>query len=331
MHIEGLIAAPFTPLKPDGSIHPEAICSYAELLAGNGVEGVFICGTTGEGMSLTLKERMQVAEAWSRQSRCGLKLIVHIGDTSLQTSKSLMLHAEEIGAYAVGMIGPCHFKPETVDVLVEYCRDVAAVSPKMPFYYYHMPSINGIDFSMRTFLEKAADTIPNLAGIKYTYEDLMDFHLCQALEGGRFDMLFGRDELLLCGLALGAKGAVGSTYNFAAPLYTRLMDEFHLGRLEKARALQRQSMEMIKIILSGSSSFLPAAKALMKQVGIDCGPVRLPLTNLTEARYRSMISRLEEAGFSTFCNRPGKIDAKKTKGPHLMEKLKSELFLKDLK
>lgn len=313
MPIEGLIAAPFTPMKADGSINPGEISKYADLLTANGVKGVFICGTTGEGMSLTLKERMQIAEQWSRHTRSGLKLIVHIGDTNIQTSKSLMLHAEEIGAYAVGMIGPCHFKPENVDVLVEYCREVAMVSLKTPFYYYHMPSINGIKFSMREFLEKGADQIPNLAGIKYTYEDLMDFHLCQSFEGGRFDMLFGRDELLLCGLVFGAKGAVGSTYNFAAPLYNRLIDEFNLGHLKKACALQRQSMEMIKIIMSAGGSFLPAAKALMKRIGIDCGPVRLPLANLAEQPYESMIRRLEQIEFSTFCSKQSITQGKKQK------------------
>jgi N-acetylneuraminate lyase len=211
-------------------------------------------------------------------------------------------NAQKSKAYAVGAIAPNVFKPATIDILVDYCAQIASSAPELPFYYYHMPSITGVNFSMVSFLERAAGKIPNLAGIKYTYEDLMDYYLCRTFEGGRFDILFGRDEILLCGLALGAKGAVGSTYNFAAPLYYRLINEFNSGNLEKARAWQQRSMNMIKMLASTNCSFLPAAKSLMKRFGIDCGPVRLPLTDINSRQYDLLISELEKAGFFEACS-----------------------------
>jgi N-acetylneuraminate lyase len=301
-HIEGLIAAPFTAMNSDCSINLNAIEKQAEFYSANNLAGVFICGTTGEGMSLTLAERLEIAERWCKTADKKLKVIVHVGENSIEACKKMANQAQKSGAYAVGMIAPSFFKPATVDVLVDYCAQVAASSPELPFYFYHMPSMTGVNFSMVSFLEKASGRIPNLAGIKYTYEDLMDYYLCRTFEGGKFDILFGRDEILLSGLVLGAKGAVGSTYNFAAPLYYQLISEFNSGNLEKARALQQKSMEMIKILASAGCPFLSVTKTLMKRFGVDCGPVRLPLTNVTDKQYESVISKLEKIGFFEFCD-----------------------------
>lgn len=302
MRLKGLIAAPFTAMKKDYSINLNEISKYAQLLIENNVSGVFICGTSGEGMSLTTTERKQIAEEWIKYATPDFKVIVHIGDTCIESSKLLMAHAEKIGASAVGMIGPCFFKPSSVDVLVDYCKEVASASPKMPFYYYHMPSMNGINFSMRTFLEKAVNKIPNLTGIKYTYEDLMDFHLCQKFDNSRFDMLFGRDELLLCGLTLGAKGAVGSTYNFMAPLYNEIIDKFNAGDIKSARELQGKSMEIIRVIVSSGNSFMSNCKHIMNRFGLELGTVRKPLVCTTAQQAEELNKKLDELGFADVCN-----------------------------
>jgi N-acetylneuraminate lyase len=302
MRLNGLIAAPFTAMKNDYSINLDEISKYAQLLIENNVSGVFICGTSGESMSLTTSERKQIVEEWIKYATPDFKIIVHIGSTCIESSKALMVHAEKIGASAVGMIGPCFFKPSSVDVLVDYCQTVAAASPKLPFYYYHMPSMNGINYSMRTFLEKGADKIPNLTGIKYTYEDLMDFHLCQKFDNGRFDMLFGRDELLLCGLTLGAKGAVGSTYNFMAPLYNDIIEKFNAGDIKAARALQGKSMEIIRLIVSSGNSFMSNCKHIMRRFGLELGTVRKPLVCTTNQQAEELNKKLDELGFAEVCN-----------------------------
>jgi N-acetylneuraminate lyase len=312
-HIEGLVAAPYTAMNPDCSINLKAIEKQAEFYSASNLAGVFICGTTGEGMSLTLAERLEIAERWCKTADKKLKVIVHVGENSIEACKKMANQAQKSGAYAVGMIAPSFFKPATVDVLVDYCAQVAASCPELGFYFYHMPSMTGVNFSMVSFLEKASGSIPNLAGIKYTHEDLMDYYLCKTFEGGRFDILFGRDEILLSGLVLGAKGAVGSTYNFAAPLYQQLISEFNRGNLEKARTLQQKSMEMIKILASAGCPFLAASKALMKRLTVDCGPVRLPLTDIADKQYESVIGKLEKIGFFEFCGGQTFFSKSKTK------------------
>jgi len=299
--IEGLIAAPFTPMKDDGSVNLAAIEPYADLLRRNGVAGVFACGTTGESLSLTVAERMDVARRWADVAPDGFKVIIHVGATSLRDCRALARHAAETGAYGIGAMGPCFFRPQTVEDLAAFCAEVAAAAPALPFYYYHIPGLTGVHFPMADFLEVAADAVPTLAGIKYTWEDLMDYGRCLDVAGGRFDILYGRDETLLAGLALGARGAVGSTYSFSAPLYVRMMEAFDAGDLAAARGLQRRSREMIHMLYATTRSFLPAAKNVMKIVGLDCGPVRPPLRNLTADQAEHVRAELERIGFSDYC------------------------------
>ena len=299
MHIHGLIAAPFTAMDEEGNIDLELIEKQAELLYHNGVKGAFVCGTTGESLSLTHAERKNVAARWVQVAPADFKVIVHVGHTCLPECRSLAAHAQQIGAWGIGAMGPCFFKPETVDDLVAFCAEIAAAAPHLPFYYYHMPAITGVAFPMIDFLEKAASRIPTLAGIKYTNENLMDYQACRLFQPQRYDMLFGRDEILLSALVLGARGAVGSTYNFAAPLYYQIIEAFEKGNLPRAQSLQTRSMDMVRVLQNVKGSFLAAGKAVMKYVGIDCGPVRLPLQNLAPGEYEKMVIELEELDFSS--------------------------------
>jgi N-acetylneuraminate lyase len=299
--LSGLIAAPFTPMRGDGAINPDIIEPMARLLARNGVSGAFVCGTTGESLSLTEAERMEIAAAWVNAAPEGFRVVVHVGHDSLEVSKRLAHQAEELGAAAIGSMGPCFFKPASVAELAAYCRELAAEAPSTPFYYYHIPSLTGLSFNMVDLLTTAGDLIPTLAGVKFTAEDLMDFELCRALDGGRYNMLFGRDEILLAALTLGANGAIGSTYNFAAPLYTRIIQAFDAGDLDTARSLQRRSMEMIRTIQGSQGSFLAASKALMAGLGVDCGPARPPLQNIERTELSGqLLPALRALGYEDF-------------------------------
>ena len=98
--------------------------------------------------------------------------------------------------------------------------------------------------------------LPNFAGIKYTHEDFMDFFTCLNYQGGAYDMLWGRDECMLSALVLGTKGFVGSTYNYAAPLYLKLMEAFSRNDLSEARKLQQGSINMIYLVMVSLMLFL---------------------------------------------------------------------------
>ncbi|MBL7133248.1 MAG: dihydrodipicolinate synthase family protein [Phycisphaerae bacterium] len=299
-HIEGLIVAPFTPMDANAGLAADVVEKQADFISRNGVIGVFTCGTTGEGLSLTVAERIELAERWVAAAPDGFKVIPHVGHNSLEACKTMAAHAQKIGAWGIGAMSPVFFKP-SLDELVAFCGEIAAAAPDLPFYYYHIPALTGVYHPMVGFLEAAGGKIPNLAGVKFTYEDLMDYQLCRRLDGGRFDILYGRDEILLCGLALGAKGAIGSTFNYMAPLYTRLFDAFEAGDLDTARELQDKSMQVV--LLLHKYGGVRCGKAIMKLTGLDCGPTRMPLPAFTGGEYESLQAELEEIGFFDFCAR----------------------------
>jgi N-acetylneuraminate lyase len=293
--ITGLIAAPFTPMNEDGSLNTGMIPHYVAKLKNDRLSGVFICGTTGEGMLMTPEERMQVAEKWIPEQTEKFKVIVHVGTTSGKQSQKLAKHAEQNGAYAVGCMGPLFLPPTGVDELIGFCAEVASGSPNLPFYYYHIPSISGVKVSMVEFIQKAKEQIPNLAGIKFTDNNFMDMQQCLRLESGRWDILHGYDEQLLAGLAFGAKGAVGSTYNFMAPLYYGIIKDFENGDLDAAREKQALSVRVVNV-LNKYGGAIAAGKALMKHVGVDCGPCRLPLKNMDQANYNLFVNEIQNLG-----------------------------------
>lgn len=296
--LNGLIAAPYTALHPDGSLNLDRIEAQVHSLMVNKVSAAFVCGTTGEGASLSLAERMAVAARWCEVAGPDLKVIVHVGHTCLPDAKALAVHAQAVGAFAVGTLAPFFFKPSQTADLVAYCSEVAAAAPELPFYYYHIPSMTGVHIPAVDFLQASRTRIPNLAGVKFTYENLMDFAACLRLEDGHFDALFGRDEILLAGLSLGATGAIGSTYNFAAPVYHRLLEAFTRGDLVAAQAEQARANAMIAVLLKWGG--LPAGKALMRIIGIDCGPTRLPLSCVSAEKEKELRHDLEDAGFFEF-------------------------------
>lgn len=292
--LHGLIAAPFTPFHQDGTLNENRIEAQAERLLHDGVSGAFVCGTTGEGPSMSTAERMRVTERWIA---CGqsLRIVVHVGHCSVEESRALAAHAQQKGATGVGCLSPYFFKPRSVVELSDFCALVAAAAPDLPFYYYHIPSVTGVNLSMSEFLKVASSKIPNLAGIKFTHEDLHEFLICQRMEGGRFEMLFGRDEMLLSALACGAKGAIGSTYNYIAPIYLELIRAFERGDLELARAAQAKASEIIAVMISAGG--MPAGKKMMALTGIDCGGLRLPCWNLDDEAQNRLVGALKKTAF----------------------------------
>ena len=209
---EGLISAPFTPMNDNGEVLADLIPEYYDFLEKNKVKGAFINGSTGEGVSLSQQERMKVAEKWSRRAKekKSLKVINLVGGTSYVECIEEAKYSGEIGMDAIALVAPYYFKPDDASMLVDFTGRVAEAVPEMPVFFYHIPSLTGCYISMYDFLQKAAPVIPNLAGIKYTNEDFMDFHSCLNFMDGKYEIFWGRDENLLSALVLGTRAGVKS-------------------------------------------------------------------------------------------------------------------------
>ena len=292
--LTGLVAATFTPMNGDGSLNLDRIAPMVDYLVDKGLSAVYVCGSTGEGPSMTNEERKETAAAFVSAASGRLKVVVQVGHSCLGDARSLAAHAEQIGADAVAAVAPYYFKPDSVDTLVDCLAEITAGAPQLPFYYYHIPALTGIETDLEAMLRLAADRVPTLVGIKYTATTMHEIQMLRALDGGRFDILHGRDEMLLSALAIGVRGAIGSTYNFAAPLYQRLMAAFDGGDLEEAQRCQARSVAMIREILgTGGQAGL---KAAMNLLGFDCGPVRLPLRTLDAEQISRLEQKLRSAG-----------------------------------
>lgn len=291
--LHGLVTATHTPFHTDGSLRLDIVEAQASHLARNGVGTVFIGGSTGESASLTLQERLALAERWFEVTRGStLRVVVHVGANCLEDSRTLAAQAARLGATAISALAPSYFKPRSVDVLVDSCAHIASAAPDTPFYYYDIPALTGVNLNSAEFLAKAAQRIPSLAGLKYTNPDLMTYQYC--LRSG-YDVPFGIDEHLLGALALGAKGTVGSGFNFAAPVYHRLLRAFESGHLDQARIEQFRGVQLIHCL--AQRGYMASAKALMAMLGVEVGPPRLPNPQLSAAEVHALRRDLDALGF----------------------------------
>ena len=301
--IKGLIDAPFTPFHEDGSLNLAPIPEYAALLARNGLKGVFINGSSGEGYMLTEEERMRLAEAWMAAVPEGFKVIVHVGSTSVMSSRRLAEHAQKIGAWGIGAMATPFPKIGSSEQLCRYCEEIASAAPNLPFYYYHIPAFNGAFLSMYDFLKAVDGRIPNFAGIKYTFESLYEYNRCRRYQHGKFDMLHGQDETILPCLAMGgAQGGIGGTTNYNGRCLTGILEAWEKGDLEKARQLQDFAQDVIDVICNFRGNIV-GGKRIMKLIGLDLGPNRVPFMSVTEEEEQELRRQLEAIDFFSHCNK----------------------------
>lgn len=296
LKLTGLVAATHTPFHSDGSLNLNIVEKQCEHLLRDGVSTAFIGGSTGESHSLNVDERKQLTTQWMNVIRgTDMKVVVHVGSNCLVDAAALAGHAQQSGAVAVAALSPSYFKPRNVETLVACAQQIASAAPETPFYFYDIPVLTGVSLPMPEFLALGRERIPNLAGLKFTNPDLMAFQLCLRAGDGSFDVPWGCDEFLLAAVALGATGAVGSTYNFAAPIYHRSLRAFAAGDLKSARDEQFRAVQMIQIIVR--YGFIGATKAVMAMLEVDVGPARLPNTSFTKEQAIALRSDLDSIGF----------------------------------
>jgi len=295
-HLNGYVAAPFTPMHASGDVNLDLIPDYADFLIRNGLDGVFVCGSTGEGALLSREERMAVAEKWVDACGKKMKIVVHTGGTNLRDQELLASHAEKTGAWAVAAMAPAFLAPTRNEELLALCKTVASAAPSLPFYYYHIPNLNGVHLSVPVLLKAVQNEIPNFAGVKYTSPDKSEFEHCLQVAGGQFEMLWGQDEMFLDGLVLGNKAGIGGTYNHCFRLYNRMCEAYALGQMKLCRELQQLSLLFYEVLDKYRGNIM-GGKRIMKFLGLDCGPNRLPLQNLSDQEELKLRKELEEIAF----------------------------------
>jgi N-acetylneuraminate lyase len=295
--LTGLVAATFTPFHADGRVNLDPIPAYVEYLISKGIQGMYVCGSTGEGVSLSAQERREVTEAYVKAAAGRLPVIVQVGHNSLQESKELAAHAQEVGADMISSNSPSYFKPGSVEELVGSMAELASGAPELPFYYYHIPALTGVPLDMVEFLRQGEQAIPTLVGIKFSDIFVPDFQSCFCHADGKFDILWGCDEMLLSGVVVGAAGAVGSTYSIAAPVYDEIFRAFAAGEMEAAREAMFTSVRMVKLLLKYGRATVCMKEAILPLLGFDFGPSRLPLRKMTPQAVEELQAAWKAEGF----------------------------------
>lgn len=300
--IVGLIDAPFTPFTAQGDINLSPIPAYAAMLVRNGMKGVFINGSSGEGYMLTVEERKALAEAWMQSVPQDFKVIVHVGSCCLRDAQVLAEHAAAIGAWGIGAMAPPFPHIGRVEELVAYCEAIAKAAPTLPFYFYHIPAFNGAYLPMPKFLAAVDGRIPNFAGIKYTFESLYEYTQCRIYGGGKYDLLHGQDETILPSLAMGgARGGICGTSNYNGRCLNAILEAWQAGDLEAARRHQLYAQEVINVICRYRGNIV-GGKRIMKLIGLDLGPNRVPFQNLTQEEEQQLLADLTAIDFFKHCN-----------------------------
>lgn len=289
-----ILCATFTPMLPDGSLHLNRIPDLYNHTRDIRANGIFLNGTTGECMSLSTKERIQLADGWmnERDGRADkIKVVVHVGSSNLLEAATMAEHAQSRGADGIAMVPTFYFRPKDMNDLINQCAYVAAAAPSLPFYYYHIPSLTGVHFPMIRFIEQAAKRIENFAGIKNSFNDLVDYQHCLHFAKGKYALYWGTDEVFTMLYAGGNRNWVGSTYNYMNSLYLQAVDAANNNDQEKIARLQADADAIYHIILAYNN--IISGKEIMKFLGVDCGPVRRPLNSLTPAESETLYQKVK--------------------------------------
>ena len=297
MKLTGLIAATYTPFREDGTVNLDLIPGMIDYMIKSGVSGFYVCGSTGEGESMSVEERKQVAQASVSATKGRLPVVVQVGHNSVESACERPSCRRDRCRCHFHFPRPTSNRPRRLARRLH--RPGLACAPDLPYYYYHIPRMSGVSPDLVEFMQKACDRVPRFRGIKFSDFFLADLTTCLEFEDGRLDVLFGSDEMILGALATGAKGAVGSTYGFAAPLFAQIIKTYGEGKLKYAQSWMAKAVRLIRLIDKEPGPYHSCVKQVVwPLLGFEVGPCRVPQAILSEEEVVHARYRLEESGFA---------------------------------
>lgn len=271
----GIFPALFTAFNEDGAINENAIESLINMNLKRGVKGFYVGGSSAETFLMTVEERMLVLRLCSEIVGGRATMIAQVGDASEDKALRLASFARLCGYDAVSAVTPFYYK-FTFSNIKNYYRDIAGESG-LPLFIYHIPALTGINFTLDQVMELMEPDY--VAGIKYTCNDLYTFERVRSAYPQKTTM-FGVDEMLLSGLALGADGAIGTTYNYMPEKAVGIANALADGNLAEARRLQSEINTVLCCL--HKIGLFEGSKALLRMMGLDVGYCRRPFGRLSE-------------------------------------------------
>lgn len=300
----GIMAPTYTAFNTDESVNLDLIPAYASHLSKNGITAVWVNGTVGEGMSMTISERKQTAEAWMKCRDDITTVIIHCGAGCFKDTCELVKHAVSIGAEGIALLPILYDLPATPDDLVDYMQEVAKFCPKTPLFYYHIPMKTNCNISMSEFLAKGMKRIPNLAGIKFTDLDVSgEGKKCIEVGHGALTIFNGFDQNLLEGMKLGFDSAVCGSFSGLPQHVTRIFSLMKDSKESEAKIVQEELVQQVNAMFkqTGGGFTVPAMKTSTSLLmGIDLGPARLPVKAFTPSQVETLRNDLKNAGLTIY-------------------------------
>lgn len=297
----GPMAPTFAPFKSDGSLNLDKIPAYAKHLGASGITAVWVNGTVGEGMSMTVSERKLMAEAWMKCRKDVTTVIVQCGAGCLKDTCELAKHAESLGVEGIALLPNLFDKPTTTDDLIDYMEEVSKVCSNTPLFYYHIPMKTCVDLSMSEFLTKGVKKIPTLSGLKFTDMDVKgEGKKCLQVANGTLTIFNGFDEVLQEAVSVGFNSAVGGTFSGCPSFPSQLFSLMKNAKETEAKKLQEEHISHTDVLSkqTGGSSVAGLKTATSLLTGIDMGPTRLPVKPYTSTMTQKMKVDLANLGFT---------------------------------
>ncbi|MCI8387364.1 MAG: N-acetylneuraminate lyase [Clostridiales bacterium] len=275
---KGIFTALLTPFDPQNRINEKALGKLIEHNIKLGVTGFYACGSTAEVFMLNLDERKQLMKLVSDITDSRVTLIAHVGSISADESAELAKYAEELGYDAVSAVAPFYYKFSREEI-TDYYRDIAEAT-SLKTIVYNIPAFSGVSLGVDELAEFMRDE--RFLGIKHTSNDFFTLETIKSQFPQKL-VYNGYDEMFLSGLAAGADGGIGSTYNFMADKFIRIRELFLQNKLEEARAIQHEANEIIRILCRIGVN--AGEKAIMNLLGLDFGLCRRPFRTCSNEDY----------------------------------------------
>jgi len=273
-NMKGIFTALLTPFDKNDNVNEKELEKLVKYNVKMGVSGFYVGGSTAEAFFLSTEERMQIMDV-VKQTAPEKTLIAHIGSLREKEAHALAAHAKELGYAAISSVAPFYFKYTFEEIKGYYTR--LADNSGMPMLVYHFPNFSGVNMGlpeMSAFLSE-----DRFIGIKYTSNDFFTMQQCKAAFPDKI-VYNGFDEMLLCGLSMGADGGIGSTYNFMADKFVRIQKLFDEGNISEAQRIQNEANRIIAVLCK--IGVMQAEKEVLCQLGLDFGACRPPFAKPTD-------------------------------------------------
>lgn len=286
----GAWPALLTPSTQGGGVDTDMLRSLTAYLLERGVDGLYLCGSTGEGVFLSVAERRQVVETVLDVVASRVPVIVHVGAVATRHAVELALHAREAGADGVASILP-PFSRAVAETYLHY-ETIAASVPELPFY----PYLFGGETDALTLMTQLLSRVPNIAGAKYTGPDMFELQAIVDLRSAGWTIFSGMDQQCLFAAMSGSSANIGSTLNLMPGAYREMRAAWEVGDAVRARDLQLWANRVTRILIQ--YGIFGALFEALRVLGLDCGEPRLPKAAMPHERRAAFCTALESAGFA---------------------------------